>query len=202
MRARDKAELTVTEQARRAQIVRAAIDTIAETDYARASFSAIARTAGLSSTGMISYHFAGKQDLMAEVMRTILAEFTDFVLARGDDGTAAGRLAAFIVANCEFMRDHRNHLVTLLRIRAAASDAAASGKQADSDRAKMAELLAVGQRAGEFREFDTDLMAGFILSLRNGVILRLASEPEFDLTTCTAELLTTIQLATGTAPTQ
>lgn len=191
----------MTERARRAQIVRAAIDTIAETDYARASFSAIARTAGLSSTGLISYHFAGKQELMAEVTRTILAEFTDFVLARGDDGTAAGGLAAFIVANCEFMRDHRNHLITLLRIQVAAADAASAGPQAGSDRAKLAELLAAGQRAGEFREFDTDLMAGFILSLRNGVILRQASDPEFDLTACTAELLTTIQLATdkGTA---
>jgi hypothetical protein len=40
-------------------------------------------------------------------------------------------------------------------------------------------------------------MAGFILSLRNGVILRAASQPGFDLAACTDELLTTIQTSTA-----
>ncbi|GAB4585609.1 TetR/AcrR family transcriptional regulator [Nocardia sp. IFM 10818] len=196
MAAKQRDALTVTEQARRAQIVRAAIDTIAETDYARASFTAIARRAGLSSTGMISYHFAGKQDLIAEVMRTVLAEFTDFVVARSAADTAAGRLAAFIVANNEFLREHRNHLVAMLRIQTAAPDSENAAILAASDRAKLADLLASGQRAGEFRDFDTDMMAGFILSLRNGVIARTAADPDFDLTTCTSELLTVIRAAT------
>ena len=55
---------TFTESARRAQIVTSAIDVIAEDGYAKASFSRIAKHAGLSSTGMISYHFAGKDDLI------------------------------------------------------------------------------------------------------------------------------------------
>jgi AcrR family transcriptional regulator len=50
---------------RRAQIITAAIEVIAEAGYAKASFSRIAKHAGLSSTGMISYHFAGKEDLLA-----------------------------------------------------------------------------------------------------------------------------------------
>src|ERR1700760_5128012 len=55
---------TFTESGRRAQIVTAAIEVIAEIGYARASFTGIAKHAGLSSTGMISYHFAGKDDLL------------------------------------------------------------------------------------------------------------------------------------------
>jgi AcrR family transcriptional regulator len=55
---------TFTESARRAQIVTAAIEVIAEVGYAKASFSRIAKQAALSSTGMISYHFAGKDDLL------------------------------------------------------------------------------------------------------------------------------------------
>jgi TetR/AcrR family fatty acid metabolism transcriptional regulator len=42
---------TFTESARRAQIVQAAIETIAEVGYARASYARIAEHAGLSSTG-------------------------------------------------------------------------------------------------------------------------------------------------------
>ncbi|MEV6338760.1 hypothetical protein AB0M12_29070 [Nocardia vinacea] len=63
-------------------------------------------------------------------------------------------------------------------------------------------LLAVGQHDSELRDFDTDLMAGFSLSLRNVVILRAAFEPGFDLAACTAELLTMIQLATDPQPTR
>ena len=48
-----------TEGARRAQIVQAAIETIAEAGFRHATFARIAERAGLSSTGLISYHFAG-----------------------------------------------------------------------------------------------------------------------------------------------
>ncbi|MFC9896928.1 TetR/AcrR family transcriptional regulator [Nocardia sp. NPDC127579] len=194
MRARKQGEPTAIERARRAQIVRAAIDTIAESGYTRASFSAIATAAGLSSTGLISYHFATKQNLMAEVLATILADFTEFVTARATQGTPATRLAAFLAANCDFIASHRNHLIAMLDLQHAASESQA--RQADSDRAKLTELLADGQRRGEFRPFTPDLMAGFILSLRNGVIRRAATDPEFDLAACTAELLTTVRLAT------
>jgi TetR/AcrR family fatty acid metabolism transcriptional regulator len=47
------------ETARRAQIMAAAIDTIAEAGFAGASFAPIAGKLGISR-GLISYHFAGK----------------------------------------------------------------------------------------------------------------------------------------------
>ncbi|MGH8795374.1 MAG: TetR/AcrR family transcriptional regulator [Stackebrandtia sp.] len=201
MRAKpEKSGLTVTEQARRNQITAAAIETIAALGYSRASFSQIARRAGLSSTGLISYHFAGKDDLMDAVLHRILGDFTDFVMARPDDGTAAGALRTFLEANLDFMREHRDHMVTLLRVRSGyleGEERVASGaKLFASDRLKMADLLREGQRAGEFRDFDADFMAGFILSLRNGVISRLGTEADFDLDTCARELLAAVELAT------
>jgi AcrR family transcriptional regulator len=47
---------TFVEAARRDQIVRAAIETIAEEGYARASFVRIAQRASISP-GLITYHF-------------------------------------------------------------------------------------------------------------------------------------------------
>ena len=70
---------TLTEQARRAQIVSAAIGTIADLGYRNATFAQIARRAGLSSTGLISYHFAGKEELISEVVRTVLADIGAFM---------------------------------------------------------------------------------------------------------------------------
>ena len=59
---------TFIETTRRAQIVDAAIDVLAEHGYPDASFAKIAKRAGLSSTGMISYYLAGKDDLIREVI--------------------------------------------------------------------------------------------------------------------------------------
>jgi AcrR family transcriptional regulator len=59
-RARRERGRTFTEEARRTQIVTAAIETIAELGYAQTSFTQIAKRAGLSGTSLISYHFTGK----------------------------------------------------------------------------------------------------------------------------------------------
>ncbi|MEP7024912.1 MAG: TetR family transcriptional regulator, partial [Actinomycetota bacterium] len=54
----DRAARSVTAMARRSQIVTATIDVIAEVGFGQASFARIAERAGLSSTRLISYHFA------------------------------------------------------------------------------------------------------------------------------------------------
>ena len=59
-------ERTFIENARRQQIVAAAIDTIAEVGFAQASLARIAERIGISK-GVISYHFAGKDDLVRQV---------------------------------------------------------------------------------------------------------------------------------------
>jgi AcrR family transcriptional regulator len=65
---RKQKERTFIETARRAQIVDTAIDLLAEHGYPDTSCAKIAKRAGLSSTGMISYYFAGKDDLIREVI--------------------------------------------------------------------------------------------------------------------------------------
>jgi AcrR family transcriptional regulator len=57
--------------ARRAQIVEAAIETLADVGYANASLARIAVRLGISK-GVISYHFSGKDDLIAEIVSQVL----------------------------------------------------------------------------------------------------------------------------------
>src|SRR5579872_5747351 len=78
----ERSHRTFTETARRAQIVEAAIATIAEVGYAHTSFALIAKRAGLSSTGLISYHFASKDDLIAQVVATIFGAIERFMSER------------------------------------------------------------------------------------------------------------------------
>ncbi len=190
--------MSVTEQARRAQIVAAAIDTIAAEGYARASFARIARAAGLSSTGLISYHFASKQELMDAVVRTVLGEFGAFVTERMNaESGPAGELRAFIAANIAFVAANRTRLLAALAV-ASSTGVGPDGPDPvlEADLRGLAELLRAGQRAGEFRDFDVDVMAVAIRSVRDGVLNRLSVEPDLDLDTYTRELVTLFELAT------
>src|SRR3954464_5573607 len=65
---------SITAEARRRQMVAAAIAVLAEDGLAGASFARIADRAGVASTRMISYHFASRDELMREVVSTVLAE--------------------------------------------------------------------------------------------------------------------------------
>ena len=62
---------TFIEEARRRQIVETGIQTIASQGFSHASLAEIARKAGISK-GVISYHFAGKEALVDEILRSLL----------------------------------------------------------------------------------------------------------------------------------
>src|SRR5699024_7153426 len=83
--------------ARRTQIITATIDVIADEGYGRASFSRIAERAGLSSTRLISYHFAGKDELIAATAKDVMASVGTFMAEQlqGQE-SAAARLHAYI----------------------------------------------------------------------------------------------------------
>jgi len=197
-RRRPTGQRTFTEQARRKQIVAAAMHTIAELGYAQASFARIARRAGLSSTGLISYHFANREDLMQEVVAEVMRAFTAFVAPRVDAApSASAKLRAFMASNVEFMRAQRPAMVALVEVlrHARATDEQRT-VQLESDLTQMEALLRQGQLDGEFRAFDARLMAVAIRALRDGVLSLLATHPDLELDTAADELATMVELMT------
>ena len=191
---------TFTNAARRAQIVESAIDTIAELGYGRASFAQIASRAGLSSTRLISYHFAEKDDLIGEVLRTVVAKFTDYVRPRTErESSPRARLLTALEANVDFIGDHRRDVVTLHEIERnyrTTDGRPVMQQRAEEDLETLASWLRDGQRLGEFRDFDPEGMALFILALRNGVIHRYHVKPDLDLPALKRELIAMVDLAT------
>lgn len=188
---------TFTEAARRAQIVAAAIAVIAEQGYAGASFARIARRAGLSSTGLISYHFAGKEDLVRQVVSDVLDEFAGFVRPLVDAETsAAAVLRVWWEANLAFMRDHREQLVALMEIRGNAKDLGAHPDAYEHDLEALDQLFRAGQKAGEFRAFDPRVMAVAVRSVRDGLIRELAAHRDLDLDAYARDLVALFDLAT------
>jgi len=185
-----------TTTARRAQIVRAAIETIAEVGFARASFARITERAGLSSTRLISYHFTSKDELIEQVVREISSELGGFLSERmKDQGSAAEALRAYILATVEFVGSHRTQMKALLSI--FLSGGLHYDSSADEPVTSVIErILSQGQSAGEFRGFDPLVMAVTIQRTVEGLPFLLESHPDLDLRGYAQELVTTFELAT------
>src|ERR1700745_2614219 len=67
--------------------------------------------AGLSSTGLISYHFASKAELLDQVIAEVVAAGQGFMLPRIEAAAPGrGRLRAYITSNLEFMAAHPAHM--------------------------------------------------------------------------------------------
>src|ERR1700744_1076585 len=116
-RGRGRERRSVTEQAPRAQIVPATIAVIAEGGYQHATFARIAERAGLSSTGLISYHFANRGELMAQVADRVVATIGEFMAGRMAGATgAADALRRYIDGNVAFVATHRAEMKALLEI--------------------------------------------------------------------------------------
>lgn len=192
-------ERTFTEIARRTQIVGATIDTLAEVGYARASFARIAKRAGLSSTGLISYHFAGKDELIAEVVTEVVTAISTFMAERMQaSGTAAEGLRNYIESNVEFIGGHRTQMKALLEIFMHGGfhyDAATEQTVLSPIEA----ILRRGQQSGEFREFDPRVMATVVQRAVDGLPFLLASVPDLDVDAYAREVATLFDLATRRA---
>ncbi|HEY6982603.1 TetR/AcrR family transcriptional regulator [Reyranella sp.] len=189
-----------TETARRAQIVDCAIDTIAAVGFAKASVDRIAKRAGVSK-GVITYHFPNKEEIVDAIVEKVVAagraHMEPRILA---ETSAAGRLRAYIESDLEFIDAHRKQLIALVEIAMSARRADGSlviGPESLAGRtANLEELLRAGQRSGEFRRFNTRVMALTIIQAIDGVPPLLAREPDLDVKLHGRELATVFALAT------
>jgi AcrR family transcriptional regulator len=198
---RARGERTFTENARRAQIVRAAIETIGELGYHATSFARIAQRAGLSSTGMISYHFRGKDDLMHAVMTEVTGAATDYMGPRIEaaDGDHRAMLHAYIESNLDFVRDHPADITALLAIMRSSRTVGGGGEWLGATINLIAEHFADGQRAGAFGEFDPMVMAITLRQAIDGIHWLLAGDPDTDVAAFAGELVATFDRATSPA---
>lgn len=202
MPARDAtSDRTFIETARRAQIVAGAIDTIAEIGYARASLGRIAERIGISR-GLISYHFAGKEELITEIVRGVLQEARAYMVPRILAETSGpAMLRTYIESNLVFIREHRNHLIAIVEIARHRVAEETPGRLPNHDPGEgvraLAKLLADFQQAGDFRpDFDPRVMAITIRAAIDAVPPRLALDPDFDIDEYRREITTTFDLAT------
>lgn len=89
----------VPENARRADLIRATIDCVADGGVAAATVRAVAARAGVSN-GLIRHHFATKEALVLAAYRALIEAMTGTAEEAAAEAPPALRLARFIAANC------------------------------------------------------------------------------------------------------
>ncbi|MEV4897632.1 TetR/AcrR family transcriptional regulator [Nonomuraea sp. NPDC055795] len=151
------------EEARRTQIIASAIEVLAEAGWAGASLANIAKHAGISK-GVISYHFAGKDELMEEVVDQVYAQIAEYVLAKMQgEKSATELLRTHVLAVAEHMRGNRSRLKAIGEIfhnLRGPDGGARYGPQTNEEIYQALELVyKLGQDTGEFRAFDRRVMA-------------------------------------------
>jgi AcrR family transcriptional regulator len=189
---------TFIEEARRRQIVDAAIEVIAESGYTQASLERIALRAGISR-GLISYHFAGRDDLMGAVVARAYEDGAAFMRPRIESATTpTDTLRAYVQSHLEYMRDHRDRLLALVAVRRAGNIAGLRRSPAGFADAlgPIEAILRWGQTEGEFRDFDPHVMAIVIRNVIDGIPHHISADPDLDLDVCAREIVTTLSLAT------
>ncbi|MFC0624537.1 TetR/AcrR family transcriptional regulator [Kribbella deserti] len=193
--------MSFIQTARRAQIIEAAIETVAAIGYGQASLARIAGQAEISKS-VISYHFSNKEDLLEKVVEQVLSDWNASMRPLLEaEPTAAGRLAAYIRSRLAYLRENRRRVVALTEIIMNHRDADGRLVFAERDAEPVDELLAIlraGQSAGEFRAFDSMVLAMTVTQALEGAMTRWAEQPETDLATYAEELVTLFRLATDT----
>lgn len=206
-----ESDRSFVERARREQIVAAAIEVLAESGYARASFARIAQRAGVSPA-LITYHFAVKDELLTQIVTDVTAAMDQAMTARAENATSylhalRGMLEAFVY----FCAEHRADMMALREVlgnaalaqtgaegdteSGAAGGAERQGWDRDKSATELEQMLREGQAEGEFRDFTPRFMALTMLAAMEAVPHELYSKPGVDVARYADELATTFELA-------
>ncbi|NQX48132.1 TetR family transcriptional regulator [Paenibacillus tritici] len=151
--------------ARREQIIKAAIVVLTEIGYLSTSLSKIANKANIS-TGLISYHFSGKEDLMRNTLIYLVEQERAFIKGKVEPKqTYMEKLMVFIEASLAYQGTNRAYNIALLEI-------VFNGRTPDNVPYYLAEIndedelnvllkgiLYKGQEAKEFGDFDPIVIA-------------------------------------------
>lgn len=207
MQSKKRAEppkLSFIEEARRRQIIEAAIVSIAAEGYAGASLAKVAARAEISKS-VVVYYFGGKDELLETTIQQIFGEIRDFLRPRLDAvGTAREQLRAYIESEFAFLEQHRPRLLAISYILTNHRDARGRFYLREDAEVTYLEfarkLLEKGQKTGEFRAFAVKPMAMTLMHAINGALSAWVADPKLSLSDYALELVAIFDLATRKTP--
>ncbi len=193
---------TFIEEARRNQIVAAAIETLAEFGYGKASMAQIAKRAQISPS-LIVYHFRDKDALIYQTLIDIANAWEGFVAAQvAAANSPSEQLRNYITANLTYMGTRPNHYAALIEImfNARTADGILLYRldEEDASLVLLNRVLINGQQRGVFRPFNVPHMAFAIRGAINEFLGEM-HKPRADLETYTGDIVDLFLRATAVA---
>lgn len=194
---------TFTQLKRRDQLVGCAIDAIVELGFQGTSVAEVARRAGVSK-GVVTYHFAAKDDLIHAVVADIFGSIRECMEPRLKAVAPEEFVAAYTTAWVDYYRTHTRNMLAIIEIWFSFRDE--SGRLrfgADAAAAELAgveHILKLGQASGRLRVFDARVMAVTIKGALDRLLVQLTADPDLDLEAYGTELVALFEHATKPDP--
>lgn len=189
MRSATTKAATFTQSARRAQIVAAAIEVIAELGWAQTSIRKIADRVGVAMSAVL-YHFGTKDNLVEAIVEEMYRAALSVVGPAVDaESTAANKLAAYIRSSVAYFDTHRSHLTALTQLGTSYQPGGGRPFEELGLTPELKQQLAVldptailnaGQQDGQFGDFPVASMALALRGAVNAVVDKILREPGFD----------------------
>ncbi len=172
----------------------AAVAVIDGDGFAVASVDRIARQAG-TIKGTVLYHFKTKDAICEAVIAALYERGGSFMTDRlqGVESVRT-RLATYLRSNLEFICAHAAHVRAVQRI---IENAPRHRDRIPDSVRPLSELLAEGQRTGEFVQFDPVIAAGAIRAIIDASAHYLANYSEVDVDQFFSEILQFVERATA-----
>ncbi len=189
-------KLSFIAEARREQIMEAAIRTLDEIGYVNASLAQIAKRAGIS-TALISYHFSDKNDLMNHLLMRLVNRSTAYIVERvGLADTPTDKLTAFIMASLAYQGTHPLEYSALIEIVFNARSPEnipyyrlTDEEDEDESMAALVRIIREGQERGEFADCDVNVAANMVQGAIGEYMLNFAITRKVDLESYGSELV-------------
>ena len=190
---------TFTQRKRRDQLVDCAIDAIAELGFDRASVGEVARRAGVSK-GVVTYHFAAKDDLIYEVVAEIFDSVKAFLESRLGATSPERFVADYITAWVDYYRTNTRYMLAIREIwsnfRNAQGELRFGGQAVAGELAIVQQVFELGQARGTLGPFSARVMAVSMKASLDALLAQLAEDPELDLEAYGGELVLLFDRAT------
>ncbi len=190
---------TFTQRKRREQLVDCAIDAIVERGFQGASVAEVAQRAGVSK-GVVTYHFAAKDDLIFAAVARIFGSITAALESRLRGTSPETFVADYINAWVDYYATETRYVLAIREIWGNFRDE--GGQQHFGPQAVAGELgvvqhvLEYGQAQGILGKFDARVMAVSIKAALDALLNQFANDPKLDLEAYGAELVTLFKRAT------
>lgn len=191
-------EETRTQRARRQDIVKAAITVLNQQGYAKCSVDLIAKAAGTTKSTVL-YHFGSKEAIFEAVMGEAYEDGARYMVPYiAAASSMHDKLHAYIGSNLRYIASNREHISAIHQILVGAMPhMPGSYDHNDIPVARLSTLLAMGQKSGEFRSFDTNIMAIAIRQTIDNASFYMLNHPDLDVETYIKEMVAIFDHATS-----